>query len=237
MCQASVLTEPEAPIPGDPWANLSGRLRRPPALDSGLQDTTNPGRPRHSESQYKLHFGPFTHAHTHTHTLCYFIVLTGGIVHPTLSNRWSMCAHPPVVAVLHVPHCATTKEAHGEWCTVRDMIHKVKAEPLVHWTKSAGLETVENCQGTSHPPHLQVGSTCYGSGTVAPSVSHLPREGYPLKQNRVVEAPCQSPFCVTRAAAVGGWARMEGGKESRISCIWFTRGLGPPPPPLPPPPP
>ena len=84
-------------------------------------------------------------------------------------------------------------EAHGQLCTVRDMIHEVTAEPLDHRSKSAGLETGEACQRTSHPPQLQVCSTCYGSGTAAPSGSHLPREGYPLKQNPVVEAPCPGP--------------------------------------------
>ena len=69
-------------------------------------------------------------------------------------------------------------------------MHEVRAEPLDHRTRSAGLETGEACQRTSHPPQLQVCSTCYGSGTAAPSGSHLPREGYPLKRNLVAEAPC-----------------------------------------------
>ena len=72
-------------------------------------------------------------------------------------------------------------------------MHKVRAKPLDHRTRSAGLETGEVCQRTSHSLQLQVCSTCYGSGAAAPSGSHLPREGYPLKQNPVVEAPCPGP--------------------------------------------
>ena len=77
-------------------------------------------------------------------------------------------------------------------------MHNVKAEPLDHWTRSAGLETGEVCQRTSHPPQLQVCSTCYGSGTAAPSGWHLPEEGYPLKRNPVVEAPCPGPSDAAR---------------------------------------
>ena len=98
-------------------------------LDSGPQDTTDPGRPRRSESQHTLHSCPFTHTYTHTHTPCYFMVLTGGTVCPTLSSQRSICAHPQ------------------------------------------------------------------------PSVSHLPQEGYPLKRNPVVEAPCPGP---SDAAGGGG---------------------------------
>ena len=72
-------------------------------------------------------------------------------------------------------------------------MHEVRAEPLDHRTRLAGLETGEACQRTSHPPQLQVCSTCYGSGTAAPSGSHLPRQGYLLKRNPVVEAPCLGP--------------------------------------------
>ena len=133
-----------------------------------------------------------THTHTHTHTTL-FHGIDRGTVCPTLSSQWSIYAHPQAVAVLQVPHCVTTSEAYGQWCTVRDMMHKVRAEPLDHKTRSASLETGEFCQRTSHPPQLQVCSTCYGSGTGAPSGSHLPREGYPLKRNPVVEAPCPGP--------------------------------------------
>ena len=31
---------------------------------------------------------------------------------------------------LQVPQCATVSETHGQWCTVRDMMHKVGAQPL-----------------------------------------------------------------------------------------------------------
>ena len=75
----------------------------------------------------------------------------------------------------------------------RDMMHEVRAEPLDHRTRPAGLETGEACQRTSNPPQLQVCSTCYGSATAAPSGSHLPWEGYPLMRNPVVGAPCPGP--------------------------------------------
>ena len=152
----------------------------------------------------------FLHTHVHTDKPCYFMVLTGGTVCPTLSSQWSICAHPQAVAVLQVPHRATASKAHGQWCTVRDMMHEVRAEPLDHRTRSAGLETGEACQRTSHPPQLEVCSTCYGSGTAAPSGSHLPREGYPLKRNPVVEAPCPGP---SDAAQVQGGGR---GREVEV---------------------
>ena len=137
---------------------------------------------------------------------------------PTLSSQWSICAHPQALAVLQVPLCATASEAHRQWCTVRDMIHEVRAEPLDHRTRSAGLETGEACQRTSHPPQLQVCSTCYGSGTTAPSGSHLPREGYPLKRNPVVEAPCPGPS----DAGVGGVHKVRASKGQ----VW-TRHCAP----------
>ena len=143
----------------------------------------------------------------HTHTPCYFMELTGGTVCPTLSSQWSICAHPQALAVLQVlqvPHCATASQAHGQWCTVRDMMHEVRAEPLDHRTRSAGLETGEACQRTSHPPQLQVCSTCYGSGTAAPFGSHLPREGYPLMRNPVVEAPSPGPSNAESGGGGGG---------------------------------
>ena len=67
-------------------------------------------------------------------------------------------------------------------------MHEVRAEPLDHMTRSVGLDTGEACRRTSHPPQLQVCSTCYGTGTATPSGSHLPWEGYPLKRNLVVQA-------------------------------------------------
>ena len=153
-----------------------------------------------------------TNTHTHTHTPCYFMVLTGGTVCPTLSSQWSICAHPQRVAVLQVPHCATASEAHGQWCTVRDMMHEVRAKPLDHRTTSAGLETGEACQRTYHPPQLQVCCTCYGSGTAAPSGSHLLWEGYPLKRNPVAEAPCPGP-----SDAEGGGVGVRTGRPPRLA--------------------
>ena len=50
--------------------------------------------------------------------------------------------------------CAVGSETHGRWCTVQDMMHEVGAEPLDHRTTSAGLETGEACQSTSHSPQL-----------------------------------------------------------------------------------
>ena len=51
-----------------------------------------------------------------------------------------------------VPQRATMSETHGQWCTVRDMMHQVRAEPPDHRTRSAGLETGEACQSTLHSP-------------------------------------------------------------------------------------
>ena len=41
-------------------------------------------------------------------------------------------------------------------------MHEVRAEPLDHSTRSAGIETGEVCQRTSHSPRLRVCSTWYG---------------------------------------------------------------------------
>ena len=45
--------------------------------------------------QRTVYPGPVFHrrAHTHPHTPCYFMVLTGGTVCPTLSSQWSICTH------------------------------------------------------------------------------------------------------------------------------------------------
>ena len=34
-------------------------------------------------------------------------------------------------------------------------MHEVRAEPLDHWTRSAGIEAGEVCQRTSHSPRLR----------------------------------------------------------------------------------
>ena len=143
---------------------------------------------------------------------------------PTLSSQWSICTHPQAVAVLQVPHCATASETHGQRCTVRDMMHEVRAEPLDHRTRSAGLYTGEACQRISHPLQLQVCSTCYGNGTAAPSGSHLPREGYPLKRNLVVEAPCPSP---SDAGVCGGGGQVGGCRQSSLDGGCGALGCAP----------
>ena len=55
---------------------------------------------------------------------------------------------------LQDPQRATMSETHGQWCTVRDMMHKVGADPRDHRSRSAGLETGEACQRTSPPQPL-----------------------------------------------------------------------------------
>ena len=198
-------------------ADLSGRRRLPRVGLGGNRTPLTLGDPgavnpdtlcsfqRTAYPHLVFHRRSHTRTHTHTHTPCYFMVLTRGTVCPTLSSQWSIYAHPQAVAVLQVPLCATASEAHRQWCTVQDMIHEVRAEPLDHSTRSAGLETGEACQRTPHPPQLQVCSTCYGSGTGAPSGSHLLWEGSTLKRNPVVEAPCPGPS----DAGAGGEGRQR----------------------------
>ena len=48
------------------------------------------------------------------------------------------------------PQCATVSETHGQWCTVQDLMHEVRAEPPDHRTGSVGLETGVACQKTAH---------------------------------------------------------------------------------------
>ena len=153
--------------------------------------------------------GAPSHTLTDPHPPCYFMVLTGALcalrlavsgVSALTRKQWQYCRS----------HTVPRRQRHTEsLCTVRDMMHKVRAEPLDYWTRSAGLETGEVCQRTSHPPQLQVCSTCYGSGTAAPSGSHLSQEGYALKGNPVVEAPCPGPS----DAVTGGQARVGNGKK------------------------
>ena len=108
---------------------------------------------------------------------------------------------------LQVPHRAAAAEAHRRWCTVRDMMHEVRAEPLDHRTRSAGIETGEVCQRTSHSPWPRVCSTWYGSGTAAPSGSHLPQGRHPPKRFLVVEAPCSGPSDAGRRRGGMPWGR------------------------------
>ena len=111
---------------------------------------------------------------------------------------------------LQVPHRAAAAGAHRRRCTVQDMMHEVRAEPLDHRTRSASIETGEVCQRTSHSPRLRVCSTWYGSGTAAPSGSHLPQGRHPPKRFLVVEAPYSGPFDAVMGGGGGG-----GGHGSR----------------------
>ena len=89
------------------------------------------------------------HSRTHTHTMSF---------HGPDRGAWR-APHKAVSGVsaltrkqwqsLQVPHRAAAAEAHRRRCTVRDMMHEVRAEPLDHRTRSAGIETGEVCQRTS----------------------------------------------------------------------------------------
>ena len=112
-------------------------------------------------------------------------------------------------------------------------MHEVRAKPLDHMLRSAGLETGEACERTSHPSQLQVCSTCYGSGTAAPSGSHLPWEGYPLKRNPVVEAPCPGPSNTGEGGGAGnrfytGLHPSPGLHRTLLHClgVWRAGGVG-----------
>ena len=103
---------------------------------------THPVQDRRSEF-------PTQNAHTHAHT---FMVLTAGLgALRTAVSRVPALSHkhwqPP-----QVPQCVAVSETHGQWCTVRHMTHEIRAEPPDHRTGSAGLETDEECQRTSHSP-------------------------------------------------------------------------------------
>ena len=66
----------------------------------------------------------------------------------------------------HVNSWSTVSETHGQWCTVRDMMHEVRAEPPDQRTRSAGLETGEACQRTSHSLQLLAGGARGGGGHI-----------------------------------------------------------------------
>ena len=124
--------------------DLSGR-RRLPRVGLGGNRTPltlgDPGAVNFSALCIPTLCSIVVHTHVHTHTML-FHGTDRGTVCPTLSSQWSICAHPQAVAVLQVPLCATASEAHGQWCTVRDMMYEVRAEPLDHRTRSAGLNRV-----------------------------------------------------------------------------------------------
>ena len=124
-------------------------------------------------------------------------------------------------------------------------MHEVRAEPLDHRTRSAGIETGEVGQRTSHSPRLRVCSTWYGSGTAAPSGSHLPQGRHPPKRFLVVEAPCSGPSDagLQRGGGIakggglqrggdykGGGGLQRGGeyKGGGITKGGGTRGVAPP---------
>ena len=124
----------------------------PPRGTRGYKATADPGRLRHSAAQHKP-------MHMHTSLPRQFMVLTGGtealrqavggVSALALTRRqW----RPP-----QVPQRATGSKTHGQWCTVRDMMHEAGAEPPDHRTGSAGLETGEACQRTSHSLQLPGG--------------------------------------------------------------------------------
>ena len=217
-------------------AGLSGR-RRLPRIGLGGNKTPltlgDPGavNPDTLCSFQRITYPPFvfhrcSHTRTHTHTPCYFMVLTRGTVCPMLSSQWSICAPPQAVAVLQVPHCATASETHGQWCTVQDMMHEVKAQPLDHRARSAGLDTGEACHRTSHPPQLQVCSTWYGSGTAAPSGSHLPREGYGW-EGPLGRVPGFGGGGGPGGAIWGGGGGGGGSAEFAPAMVWAGAWLGP----------
>ena len=189
-----------------PTLCFSGLCHRLPRAGLGAtQTTTDPVRDRRVKFPYPHSLGtlvgvtsgasgPHSRTHTHTHTMSF---------HGPDRGAWRV-PHKAVSGVsaltrkqwqsLQVPHrAAAAAEAHRRRCTVRDIMHEVRAEPLDHRTRSARIETGEVCQRTSHSPRLRVCSTWYGSGTAAPSGSHLPQGRHPPKRFLVAEAPCSGP--------------------------------------------
>ena len=76
------------------------------------------------------------------------MVLTAGIeaLHKAVGGVYALTRKQR--QPLQVPQRATV----SQWCTVRDMMHEVRAEPPDHRSRSAGLYTGEACQRTSHSP-------------------------------------------------------------------------------------
>jgi hypothetical protein len=71
---------------------------------------------------------------------------------PTEGSQQSICAHPQAAAATAGPTTCHGVGDTGQWCTVQDMMHKVRTEPLDHRTRCADTETGEACQRTSHSP-------------------------------------------------------------------------------------
>ena len=61
---------------------------------------------------------------------CPFMVLTGGTeaLRKAVSGVWALTQKQR--QPLQVPQCATVLETHGQWCTVQNMRHKVRAGAL-----------------------------------------------------------------------------------------------------------
>ena len=192
-----------------PTLCVSGLCHRLPRAGLGAtQTTTDPVRDRRVKFPYPHSLGTLVgvtsgasgpHSRTHTCTMSFHGPDRGAWRAPRKAVSGVSALTRKQWQSLQVPHRAAAAEAHRRRCTVRDMMHEVRAEPLDHWTRSAGIETGEVCQRTSRSPRLRVCSTWYGSGTAAPSGSHLPQGRHPPKRFLVVEAPCSG-----LSDAVGG---------------------------------
>ena len=148
-----VVMDPEAPSPEVLWQTcqvVSGC----PAWDLGLQGHRRPWATQAQCSPTQAH----ARAHMTTQP-CEFMVLTGG----TEALRKAVGGVSALTRQQWQPRYATLSETHGQWCTVRDMMHEVGAQPPDHRTRPAGVETEtgEACQRTSHSL-LPLSITCVG---------------------------------------------------------------------------
>ena len=99
-------------------------------------------------------------------------------------------------------HCRSHNVPYGQWCTVRDMMHNVRAEPPDRRTRSAGLETGEACQRTSQ----HRGSKCIALGMAVVLLPHpdrtFPGRGIQRRGSRWWRPSVQTH--PTRGAGEGG---------------------------------
>ena len=170
---------------------------------------------------------------TRAHTLslshakpCQLMALTGdtealrkaasGVSVPT-HKQWP----PP-----RVTSGATVSETHGQWCTARDMMHEVGAEPPHHRTRSAGVEA-----GDTHCSSLGGGRGV--SGGIPGPLTERGSDSQPLTKSPLLRAAGRrlmigrsaapltthsTPLSGPRSACGCTSAQLRVGRGARASC-------------------
>ena len=130
-----------------PTLCVSGLRHRLPRAGLGAtQTTTDPVRDRRVKFPYPHSLGTLVgvtsgasgpHSRTHTHTMSFHGPDRGAWRAPRKAVSGVSALTRMQWQSLQVPHRAAVAEAHRRRCTVRDMMHEVRAEPL-DWGEGGG---------------------------------------------------------------------------------------------------